>query len=668
MKSQMMSVYEASVLWQVSERRVTGLCREGRVHGAVKNGKSWQIPVGTAMPDDRRVTSGNYVKSEQKRHSNGRIAEERVKPEGSSYSMMAGRSTKSGYLLEETPDVYGKKTSVKPLPIGISDYKRAVSEYYYVDKTLLIKEFLDEKPAAVLFTRPRRFGKTLNMDMLKTFFEKSEEDTSVYFKDKNIWRAGKEYQAYQGKYPVIFLTFKDVKFPTWEQTREALQGLIAQEANRHASKFMDELPTGVDDFDLGRLRNLISGTASNVELQGALGTLSELLHKAEGVKPVIIIDEYDVPIQEGYLHGFYEQVADFMRNLFSGAFKDNRHLSFGFMTGILKVAKESIFSGLNNLPVYSVLDEKYSQYFGFTAQEVMAMASYYGARASFRELMDWYDGYRFGSTEIFNPWSVCNYFQRGQKVETYWNNTSNNEVISRILKGADNETRQKITGFMKGETISSFVDLGVIYPEMERNPSSIFSFLLMTGYLKALKTELSPLGGWMCRLRIPNQEVLSLYHSEVLALLEDAIPSRYAIEIHEALFAGNAEQLKQALEAILKSSVSYFDTASESFYHGLVLGLLALFSTAYVTSNREAGEGRYDIALTPKSGKNPGIVIELKAVKGAAGLERAADQAIEQILAKDYTSLLLGKRVKKVHCFGVAFCGKQAAIKVGTIT
>ena len=288
----------------------------------------------------------------------------------------------------------------KPLPVGISDYRRASTEYYYVDKTMMIKEFIDERPLVSLFTRPRRFGKTLNMDMLRTFFEKTEEDTSIYFKDKKIWQCGEQYRSYQGKYPVIFLTFKDIKFGTWEDTFEQIRKLIMKEAYRHREIQTSER---CDEYDKKMFARLVSEQADEAELSGALADLSAALDKHYGIAPMIIIDEYDIPIQQGYMHGFYDEVILFMRNLFSGGLKDNRHLSFGFMTGILRVAKESIFSGLNNLVVNSVLDRKYSEYFGFTRDEITEMAAYYHASDKIREICNWYDGYRFGNTEIFNP-------------------------------------------------------------------------------------------------------------------------------------------------------------------------------------------------------------------------------------------------------------------------
>ena len=377
---------EMAAKWCVSERTVTNLCVQGRIDGAIKSGKSWQIPDNTNRPVDLRFknTSGNSMKR-------------------------------------------------NPLPIGISDYKRAVSEYYYVDKTLLIKEFLDRKTLVTLFTRPRRFGKTLNMDMLRVYFEKTKEDTSVYFKDKAIWKMGKEYTKHQGKYPVIFLTFKDVKFDSWETTLEKIKGLLQEEFGRHIELLDSEK---LETYEKDYFKTILSGEAGEVDLASSLENLSRMLYKHYEIAPIIIVDEYDTPIQEGYSKDFYENIINFMRNFFSGAFKDNRYLSFGFLTGILRIAQESIFSGLNNLSVNSILDQEYDCFFGFTENEVDDLLSYYNVSSSKQELKDWYDGYLFGNTEIYNPWSVINYVARGCVPQAYWANTGKNEILAEVLHDA----------------------------------------------------------------------------------------------------------------------------------------------------------------------------------------------------------------------------------------
>ena len=550
-----------------------------------------------------------------------------------------------------------------PLPIGVADYRLASTEYYYIDKTLMIKEFLDERPMVSLFTRPRRFGKTLNMDMLRTFFEKTAEDTSVYFRDKAIWQCGERYRSYQGKYPVIFLTFKDVKFTTWQETFQSIRELIAKEAYRHIElKDSDRC----DAFDKKAFLRLQQGNADETELANALADLSLALHKHYGIAPIIIIDEYDIPIQQGYMQGFYDKVILFMRNLFSGGLKDNKHLSYGFLTGILRVAKESIFSGLNNLVINSVLDNKYSEYFGFTASEVQQMAAYYGVADKYAELCAWYDGYRFGRTEIFNPWSVINYFNNGCEPRAFWQTTGSNDIIGEIIGVADAEIYERLTSLVNGKSFVTYIDTSVIYPQIKSNPSSIYSFLLVAGYLKVLKTVLAFSGDFMCEVALPNKEIAYVYNKEILQKLDKVIPMAAAISMQEALYSADSQKLKAVMQSLLANSVSSFDTAGENFYHGFMLGLCALLSNAYVTSNREAGDGRYDIQLMPKNAVLPGILIELKAEKHADAeqLKKLAAVALKQINDKNYAADMQIHGVKTIYKYGVAFSGKKVEIEV----
>ena len=550
-----------------------------------------------------------------------------------------------------------------PLPIGVADYRLASTEYYYIDKTLMIKEFLDERPMVSLFTRPRRFGKTLNMDMLRTFFEKTAEDTSVYFRDKAIWQCGERYRSYQGKYPVIFLTFKDVKFTTWQETFQSIRELIAKEAYRHIElKDSDRC----DAFDKKAFLRLQQGNADETELANALADLSLALHKHYGIAPIIIIDEYDIPIQQGYMQGFYDKVILFMRNLFSGGLKDNKHLSYGFLTGILRVAKESIFSGLNNLVINSVLDNKYSEYFGFTAREVQQMAAYYGVADKYAELCAWYDGYRFGRTEIFNPWSVINYFNNGCEPRAFWQTTGSNDIIGEIIGVADAEIYERLTSLVNGKSFVTYIDTSVIYPQIKSNPSSIYSFLLVAGYLKVLKTVPAFSGDFMCEVALPNKEIAYVYNKEILQKLDKVIPMAAAISMQEALYSADSQKLKAVMQSLLANSVSSFDTAGENFYHGFMLGLCALLSNAYVTSNREAGDGRYDIQLMPKNAVLPGILIELKAEKHADAeqLKKLATVALKQINDKNYAADMQNHGVKTIYKYGVAFSGKKVEIEV----
>ena len=329
--------------------------------------------------------------------------------------------------------------------------------------------------------------------------------------------------------------------------------------------------------------------------------LSQMLDEHYGTAPIIIIDEYDTPIQQGHTCGFYDKIVLFMRNLFSGGLKDNRHLSYGFLTGILRVAKESIFSGLNNIKINSILDNKYSQYFGFTADEVRQMADYYGVPEKYDEICAWYDGYRFGETEIFNPWSVINYFNDRCEPKAYWISTGSNEIIGEILAKADEDIYERLNALLQGKSFITLIDTSVIYPQIKKKPSSIYSFLLVAGYLKVLSKTPPFNGDYLCEVALPNKEITYVYNKEILEKLEGIVPESIAIGIQEAFYTNNAASLKKQLRKLLLEAVSCYDTAGENFYHGLVLGLCAITNDRYhITSNREAGEGRYDIQLMPK--------------------------------------------------------------------
>ena len=615
-----MFVKEAAKIWNITERRVSALCKDGKIEGAVKHGKAWLIPTNAEKPVDNRVKSGAYKK--------------KVRP------------------------------SNLPLPIGISDYRLASSEYYYIDKTMMIKDFIDERPMVSLFTRPRRFGKTLNMDMLRTFFEKTTEDTSIYFRDKKIWACGKKYRDYQGKYPVIFITFKDIKFNTWEETLDAIKEVFSKEAARHI-----ELQTSdqCNEYEKKDFENLLSGEINEVKLSNALLTLSSMLHKHHSTAPIIIIDEYDIPIQQGHIKNFYDKVILFMRNLFSSGLKDNKHLSYGFLTGILRIAKESIFSGLNNLTIHSVLDNKYSAYFGFTSEEVREMTEYYGVSDKYDELCEWYDGYRFGKTEIFNPWSVINYFHNECEPRTFWQSTGSNDIIGEIISEADKEIYEKLTSLVNGETFTTYIDTNVIYPQIKNNPSTIYSFLLVAGYLKVLKTSPSFTGDFICEVALPNKEISLVYHKEILQQLNNIIPQPTAISIQEAIFSGDKKKLQTLIQTLLTQSVSSFDTAGENFYHGFILGLCALLGNSFISSNRESGNGRYDIQLKPTKKNLPGILIELKAEKDCTEeqLKKLSKTALQQIIDKKYDTELTMAGIETIYKYGVAFSGKKVEISVG---
>lgn len=600
-----LSCSDASKAMGFSVRRIQQMCKNGELSGAIKEGRKWLIP-------DETIHMNHFAKN-------------------------------------------------KSLPIGVSDFKLATTGYYYVDKTLMIRDFLDKKPMVSLFTRPRRFGKTLNMDMLRVFFEKTNEDTSVYFKDKQIWQCGDYYTKHQGQYPVIFLTFKDVKSMTWEETFQKIRRLISLEFIRH-----NELETSsvLTAYEKEQYHLLAGDSGDEVDCQMGLQLLSLLLHKHYGRECIIIIDEYDTPIQQGHTCNFYPEIVNFMRNFFSGGLKDNPHLAFGFLTGILRVAKESIFSGMNNLKTYSILDDGYSSYFGFTEKEVKDMLRYYGKDDKYNELSEWYDGYRFGNTEIFNPWSVINYISDNCFPKAFWQSTGSNEIIGEIIQAATPEITKDLYKLLCGEKIAAYIDTGVIYPEVQNNPYSIYSFLLVAGYLKVANIYPQSDGNFMCDVAIPNKEITFVYEKEVLNRTNQ---NSLAISISQAIFSKDTQKLQALLEDFMVKSISSIDGANEGFYHGMMLGLCAILGNRYkIRSNRESGLGRFDIQLMPLTKGMPGFIFEFKHTKDEhTDLSALADSALQQIEAKKYDTELRDNGVNSIIRIGIAFRGKSAVVRRG---
>lgn len=600
-----LSCSDASKAMGFSVRRIQQMCKNGELPGAIKEGRKWLIP-------DETMHMNHFAKN-------------------------------------------------KSLPIGVSDFKLATTGYYYVDKTLMIRDFLDKKPMVSLFTRPRRFGKTLNMDMLRVFFEKTNEDTSVYFKDKQIWQCGDYYTKHQGQYPVIFLTFKDVKSMTWEETFQKIRRLISLEFIRH-----NELETSsvLTAYEKEQYHLLAGDSGDEVDCQMGLQLLSLLLHKHYGRECIIIIDEYDTPIQQGHTCNFYPEIVNFMRNFFSGGLKDNPHLAFGFLTGILRVAKESIFSGMNNLKTYSILDDGYSSYFGFTEKEVKDMLRYYGKDDKYNELSEWYDGYRFGNTEIFNPWSVINYISDNCFPKAFWQSTGSNEIIGEIIQAATPEITKDLYKLLCGEKIAAYIDTGVIYPEVQNNPYSIYSFLLVAGYLKVANIYPQSDGNFMCDVAIPNKEITFVYEKEVLNRTNQ---NSLAISISQAIFSKDTQKLQALLEDFMVKNISSIDGANEGFYHGMMLGLCAILGNRYkIRSNRESGLGRFDIQLMPLTKGMPGFIFEFKHTKDEhTDLSALADSALQQIETKKYDTELRDNGVNSIIRIGIAFRGKSAVVRRG---
>ncbi len=551
-----------------------------------------------------------------------------------------------------------------PPPIGTSDWATFSQDSYCVDKTLLIKELVDRKTRVALFTRPRRFGKTSAMLMLRSFFEKTDKDTSHLFAGRKIWDAGEQYRALQGKFPVIYLTFKDHKGLAWEDAEADLICDVSTMVGEHRAAIESAWGSEEKRAQLIRIKKR---QAPIGEAAKALGLLAEAIHAHEGVKPIILIDEYDMPISSASTYGYYDPMVAFMRTFLSGAMKDNEHVEMGIMTGVLRVAKEGILSGLNNLAVWTVFEPEFSEYFGFTEDEVRTMAEYYGIPEKMEEIKRWYDGYNFGGTEIYNPWSVLNYFSRSCRPRAYWLDTSSNDLITELVRTYPHDVKETFEKLLRDESVFVCMadELGP-YRDILNRKDTLYALLVSAGYLKVE----SQIEGGMCAVRIPNHEISQVFVSDVKTKINAALRIG-TDDIARALITCDAPGLQKAIAAFLRESVSYFDTASEGFFHGLTLGFLAVLRARFrVDSNAESGDGRFDVALTPIVDIYPGFIIEVKAADAETDdLDALAQTALEQIETKDYTAKMAGEFAARnlaqpIVKIGLAYFKKKVALKI----
>jgi hypothetical protein len=565
----------------------------------------------------------------------------------------------------------------KRLPVGRSFFDYVIENgSYYVDKTLFIKDLIDKDAAVTLCTRPRRFGKTLNQTMLQCFFEDTApiggKDTRALFRNLKIEEAGERYMEHQGKYPVIFLTFKEAKGKNFKETGGIFKDMLSAEFRRHGYA-KEKLG---DAIDLKRFENLSSGDVDISSYRESLKFLSMCLEKYHGKKVVILIDEYDVPLENSWSCStrFYDEMIDFIRPLLSSAFKDNPHLQFAVITGCLRVSKESIFTGLNNLKVISILDNSYSEYFGFTQAEMDSMLEYYGLSEKRQIVRDWYNGYLFGNTEVYNPWSSVlvaddwltniNCFPK-----PYWANTSGNSIVRDLIDRATAEMKTDIETLMAGGTISKVVREDITYKEIDDNAESLWNFLFFTGYLKKVGDGRQNADGELTLdLSIPNIELKYVYKTKIQDWFKKRAEGKNPNAILNAILNGDAEALQSELSALLLDSISYMDTAENS-YHGFmtgVLGALARLNGYMAVSNRESGDGRGDLVLYRANGKESlAAIFEFKVAKEFDKLPAACENALKQIEDKNYAAAWDKEGYKNIIKYGIGFYKKRCEIRKG---
>ena len=548
------------------------------------------------------------------------------------------------------------------LPIGIENFKEMrKQDFYYVDKTGLIVDLLADWGKVNLFTRPRRFGKTLNMSMLANFFEIGA-DASL-FDGLRVSEEKELCENYLGKFPVVFVSLKGVDGLTFDDAYARLRILIRNEALRlEVLRESEKLSMEEKNAYL----RLVSENPEKTDITESLKLLCQLLEKHYGQKPILLIDEYDVPLDKAFLHGYYPQMIDLIRSMFGAALKTNDSLFFAVLTGCLRVPKESIFTGLNNLKTLSISNVKFNEYFGFTDEEVGRMLADYGLEAHQAEAREWYDGYRFGNQDVYCPWDIINYVNELRsdpeaEPKPYWMNTSGNDMVRRLIaKASDGTTQMEIERLIAGDTITKMINEQLTHSEIDENLENIWSLLYMTGYLTVAR---KPSGG-RYELRIPNREVREIFKRQVLSWFTER--ARAATEklagLYEAFEKGDAEAIEKLLNRQLITTVSFYD-AYESFYHGFLLALLSTCVDWCVSSNAETGRGRSDITVERRD-RELGFVIEIKEVRTRAKLDEACAAAMKQAEDRDYAAVMLRYGVETVFTYGIAFCDKRCRVAV----
>ena len=556
----------------------------------------------------------------------------------------------------------------KPLPIGVEDFKRLVNnEYYFIDKTLMIKELLENKETVNLFTRPRRFGKTLNMSMLQRFFEATEKSNAYLFDGLKI-AAYPEYMAYQGKYPVISISLKSMKQKNFTLAFETYKYLIKSEYSRHKDFIFSR--NVLDEEEKARYLSFIQVDATETMYNQAIGFLSNCLKKAYQQNVIILIDEYDVPLENAYHEGFYDDMTNLIRSCFESALKTNPSLEFAVLTGCLRVSRESIFTGLNNLKTYSITKNKFSQYFGFTQEEMQEILQNFSLKQYAETIAKWYDGYRFGLTEIYNPWSVLNcidsYLQNDMVAcEPYWSNTSSNRIVKRLIEESNERTKSMVEELINGTPIHTQIFKDVTYGTIDVNQDYIWSFLLFTGYLKIISCETVGDETYYDMV-IPNVEIKSIYKNTIRSWFIDHINRDSRTDILESVIHADAEKLEDLLCTWLTNTISCFDE-QENYYHGFVTGLVSGFSGYMVVSNRESGNGRFDLVVKQRSRWHHAAILEFKVVEKYNQMTKACEDALRQIEEKDYEASLRDEQYENIAKLGICFCQKRCRVKSGGV-
>lgn len=551
----------------------------------------------------------------------------------------------------------------KPLPIGISDFKKIIDgNYAYVDKTLLIKELLETGAEICLIPRLRRFGKTLNLSMLHYFFEKTDHDTSHLFSSLAIWKEEK-FRLLQGQFPVIFFSLKDIKESTWEDSLDSFREIIASEFQRHRYLLDSDV---LAPEEKTRFKTILEEEGPHRLYRDTLRLLSKWLYLYHKKRPILLIDEYDAPVHGAYIGGFYDSMITFLRNWLSRGLKDNKYLEKCVLSGILRIAKESIFSGLNNVSTYSILDTQFQDKFGLLEHEVIQLLENNEMTEMLPKMREWYNGYRIGTcSKIYNPWSVLKCIEAKGKLASYWVNTSDNALTKKLITKGPESLKEDFEVLLSNGVIEKRIDEGIVFSNLEKSSTAIWSLLLFSGYLTLASTP----NGKLCQLRVPNLEVRELYKSMVEEWFEMSIELKNYRELLQSLISGDIDTFAEIFQKFLLSALSVFDISPEEpekIYHAFVLGmLLGLRDTYEVKSNRESGYGRYDVMLIPKNNQDLGIIMEFKKMgrNEKSDLDTAVTSAIEQIETKNYQQELLDRGVKHILAVGLAFRGKQVLIR-----